>query len=198
MPREIAERRKSGAIFGAKFHEVGATLSGYLLGNPVEQQANDLDTGKPKFWDNGDPAMQWIYDLKLVSETKCSEHCNWCAQAKPKTDADPGTRRIYANYSQNKAIQNAIYRNDPPELYGLLTLKFKANDLDKKKPGKAAPKLWEATYRIPTDAEVDEIDKFLGIGAYAPKPVVVSDFGDLLEDYAPGKMSLADMLEFNE
>lgn len=182
MPRVIAQGRKSGGTWGAKFHEVGASLQGLILKDPVEQQANDLDTGKPKVWEDGKPVIQYIYDVLLVDETKCSKHCNWCAQAKPRTDEDPGVRRIYANWGQHKAIQNAIYANQPAELFGLLTLTYMANDLEKKKPGKAAPKLWGATYANPTDDQVDTVDKHLGVGAYAPASVAEPRYEDYIDD----------------
>lgn len=164
MPRETAsvETRKKAVWY--RLHNVGDEFTGLLLSNPEKREATDMD-GNKIVNDRGEPRYEYVYTFLNVNASKHPETCHWCSVRTSEDDytGDTGLRKFSAKPTQHFQIQEAVAaaRNDAgqPELFGPLTLKFTA----KKKPeppAKFATNIYAASYRIPTDEEVDRVDQF--------------------------------------
>lgn len=162
MPRALSVQQKV-THRRPKFHSEGQYIIGRLLDEVVTRQATDFESGKPKYYDEEEsrPVMEHIYDLLLIKEgPPCPKGCHYCKMSKQRDDEDTGVRRIYANWAQHNAIQQA-FRDEQAKknelfLGGKLMLKYEADDLSKKKGNKAPPKIWAAVYANP-DAEDERV-----------------------------------------
>lgn len=207
MPREVVRVDKPTTWRTPRFHNVKDDFTGLLLKPPVTRQKKKFGTNELEFWDEEKqrPRMEHVYDFLLVSEAPFDpKGCHFCrkianerkAKGLPAEDnsIDTGARRLYASDKQHWTMQKAMLAIDgQPELYGPITLRYEDDDLQKKKPGFEAPKVWKAEYRIPTDAEVELCDKFLGYDPEAAKNDPNQEFGSLLEDSPTSKMNLEQM-----
>lgn len=164
MSRVIFKAEVTGSPRTPRFHSVGDEFTGYLLKLPVKRHKTDFISKLPMFWDEEKqrPRYEFIYDFLAVSETAHPKNCHYCKKAEPRKDADDGSRRLYASEKQHYTVQKAFASVPAPELFGLVMLRYAGDDETKKRAGMEAPKLWTAEYRIPTDAEVELCDKFLG------------------------------------
>jgi hypothetical protein len=180
-----------------RFHNVGDSFTGLLLKGVITRQKIKFGTNDPEFWDEEKerPRMEHLYDFILVDEApyepKTCHFCKKIAGNRAAKGLDPsslgednGARRIYASDKQHFAIQAAFRLVANLELYGPLTLRYDADDFKNKKPNQDAPKIWVAEYRIPTDAEVDQCDAFIGPQPEQEKTQeeINAEVGDLLDD----------------
>lgn len=80
----------------ASFEEIGDTLGGVVISAEF-RQATDLDSGKPGFWDNGDPKQNAIITVQTDERD-------------PAVPGDDGARSIYVKWwGPNKvALQTEI------------------------------------------------------------------------------------------
>jgi len=80
----------------ASFEEIGDEVHGEVIAAEM-RQANDLDTGKPGFWDNGDKKMNALITIQTD-------------QRDPSIDGDDGVRTVYVKWwGPNKiALQQEI------------------------------------------------------------------------------------------
>jgi hypothetical protein len=85
----------------AQFNRIGDRVGGTVLGAEM-RQANDLDTGKPGFWDNGEKKMQAI----ITVQTDLRD---------PADPSDDGVRSIYVKWwgPNRTALQQEIRRTTP-------------------------------------------------------------------------------------
>lgn len=126
----------------ASFLEIGATHEGTVISYTKSQQ-RDLATGKPKFWDNGDPMEQWIFTLQTEENN-------------PELPDDDGKRRVFATGSNlerkqmlaviRQAIRKSGHKGDI--IGGTLAVKF-VGEGDQPRPGFAKPKLYSAKFEPP-------------------------------------------------
>lgn len=84
-----------GGGTSAKFENVGDVVTGVISSTPEVKQQTDPQTGKPTFWDNGDPKMQLIVVLSTD-------------QRDADNDEDDGTRRIYVKGKLQYAVRDAV------------------------------------------------------------------------------------------
>lgn len=177
MPRVNARVENTDKPIWYRFHNVGDTFTALLLANPEKRRAKDID-GNEKSWSDGSPVFEWVYELLHVSNNEHPDNCHFCNLRDQRDDPEATeARRFAASSKHHKVIQEAVRaaKNDAGqnELYGPVTLTFAKEDKDKQVKGKAAPRVFTASYSIPTDAEVSRVDAFLGVEA---------DFSGLLED----------------
>jgi hypothetical protein len=143
---------------GAKafaFDNIGDTVTGTIVEMKKVQQT-DMDSGKPVFWDNGDPKMM----LRVTLQTTLNDG-----------DDDEGLRSVYlrgGNFtavhgkgtSSLVAVKDAVRRSgttDGIQPGGKLTLQYSGEGA-KPNRGFNAPKLYTAAYEVPSFAvDLDEM-----------------------------------------
>lgn len=126
----------------AKFETPGDKVQGEIVDIRTSQQT-DPGTGKPKFWDNGDPMWQVV----ITIQTGDSDEAD-----------DDGKRAIYVKggkkrQTTEKAITDAVKAAGArfPEVGGILGVAYTGDGV-KTNPAFNAPKEYVATYKAPTAA----------------------------------------------
>lgn len=129
-----------GGIPAAKFDRVGAAVGGPITTAPRVEQQKDLDTGEPKFWNDGQPMQQLIVTVQTDARD-------------PEIVDDDGQRTFYIKANSLKAVREAVRRSGAKglEVGGTLTLTYAA-DGEQKKRGFNPPKIYTATYTPPSAA----------------------------------------------
>lgn len=137
------------------FDNVGDTVKGVIMEMKKVQQT-DMDTGKPVYWDNGDPKMM----LRITLQTDLQDD-----------GEDEGVRSVYlrgGNYtaatgkgtSSLVAVKDAVRRSgssDGIQVGGQLTMQY-SGEGTKSNRGYSAPKLYTAHYVAPTmGVDLDEM-----------------------------------------
>ena len=149
----------------ATFKNIGDVVEGTIAAPPTLRQQTDIDSGKPKTWDNGDPVMQLVVQL----------------QTNEREDPDDdGLRNLYVSggfkrASLQKAVADAV-RNAKAkslEVGGTLAVRFTGEEPSATK-GFNPAKLYAAKYEPPTNAAADD---FLGTSSPAAAPAS-DDFSD--------------------
>lgn len=128
----------------AKFHEVGAKVSGYVQTTEVRQQT-DFDTNAPLFWDDGKPRMELVITIETDERDD---------------DDDDGIRKLYVKGQMQQAIADAVRKAGQRGLAigGRLAVKFNDEEPPTKK-GRSPKKLYVARYEAPVQpVEVDDHD----------------------------------------
>jgi hypothetical protein len=145
----------SGGVAAAKFETVGATVTGRILHAEVQQQ-REIDTGKPKFWDDGSKREQIVVQL----ETSLRD---------PEVPDDDGRRSLYIRGNMLKALRVALKRANPQklEIGGTLTITY-TGDGEQKNRGFSPPKLYTVQYVPAAQAAVADM---LGEPPASPEPV---------------------------
>lgn len=128
----------SGGGSTAKFPEIGATVRGRIV-NAEKRQARDFDSGKPKFWDNGDPVWEAVITLDTGED-----------------DENGNTlRTLYCGGKMLQAVRQALAEAKAKlEVGGDLVVKY-TGDGEPSKKGFNPPKLYKAKYTPPKPAAVD-------------------------------------------
>ena len=143
----------SGGVPSLKYEKIGATHTGRIISAEVQQQ-REIDTGKPKFWDDGKPQQQIVVRL----QTTLSD---------PEIEDDDGIRSDYVRGNKLKAVQAAVRKAKAKlEPGGMLTITY-TGDGEPKSRGFNAPKLYSAAYVPPAQAAADEL---LGGDDSSPEP----------------------------
>lgn len=130
----------------AKFESIGAVVKGAIVSAEMAQQ-RDFMTGKPKFWDDGNPCTQ----ILIVLQTD---------ERSPDIDDDTGLRMLYVKKPGGmlKAIHAALGKNKLSQsIGGILAVKYTGDGTPPSK-GMSPPKLYAA--------------KFTPIGAASKSPVM--------------------------
>jgi hypothetical protein len=132
-----------GGIPSAKFDTIGTTVSGTIATRPEVVQQTDLDTGDPKFWNDGKPMMQ----LAVTIQTELRD---------PEVPDDDGKRKFYVKAKLLDAVRTAIRTAGAKnlEVGGVLTVAYVA-DGEVKKRGHNPPKIYSATYQPPTAVQAN-------------------------------------------
>lgn len=126
-----------GGIPAAKFDTIGTAVGGPITTAPRVEQQKDLDTGEPKFWNDGQPMQQ----LVVTVQTDLRD---------PQVIDDDGQRTFYIKANSLKAVREAVRRSGAKglEVGGTLTLTYAA-DGEQKKRGFNPPKIYTAAYVPP-------------------------------------------------
>jgi hypothetical protein len=173
------------------FDNHGDSVTGKIL-NMEEIQQTDLDTGKPAFWDDGKPKMQF----RVTLQTELSDDVD-----------DDGQRTIYLRGSRKpeakstlSAVLAAVKATTGAtalDVGGVLTLTYVSDGVAKQR-GYNAPKQYSATYRPPstdlngtTTATVEPLRGMLGA-----KPITHEQYAAMVAAGAdpetlPGWVSLS-------
>jgi hypothetical protein len=132
-----------GGIPSAKFDTIGTTVSGTIATRPEVVQQTDLDTGEPKFWNDGKPMMQ----LAVTIQTELRD---------PEIPDDDGKRKFYVKAKLLEAVRAAIRTAGAKglDVGGVLTVAYVA-DGEVKKRGHNPPKIYSATYQPPAAAQAN-------------------------------------------
>lgn len=154
MSDDINDFLNGGGGKAFPFDNLGDTVKGTIV-SMAKRQQNDMTTGKPKYWDNGDPVMMVVITL----ETDMRED-----------DEDDGMRNVYLRggkfdiaegkgTSSATAVRDAVKRSKAPngiEVGGTLSLQWSGNA--PKKGGHNPAKLYSAAYKPPTmNIDLDEM-----------------------------------------
>lgn len=132
-----------GGMRSASFLQVGATITGFIMRPPDMVQARDFQTGKPKYWDNGDKVMQ--QRVVLMTEER-----------DPQDPDDSGERALYIRGGvMQKAVADAVRAVKAPglEVGGKLQVRY-TGDGQASRSGQNPPKLYAAQYRRPDPVAV--------------------------------------------
>ena len=122
-----------GSAKSAKFETIGETVGGPITHIGSEQQQTEFGSGKPLFWDNGEPRTQ----LPITVQTNLRD----------ASDAtDDGQRTFYVKGEMKKAIGAALRAAGAKmAIGGTITITYTGDE-----PTKGFPKkLYSATYTPP-------------------------------------------------
>jgi hypothetical protein len=125
----------SGGVPSCTWPAVGTVHSGTVTDFRIEQ-ARDFETGKPKFWDDGNPVKQLVVTLQTDERDR---------------DDDDGLRALYCRGALLKAIREAVRPHGGIAQGGKLGVKF-TGEGEKPKPHLNAPKLFKVEYAAPVKA----------------------------------------------
>lgn len=124
------------------FDNIGDGFTSALVTNiSDEQQALDLDTGEPRYWDPGKtrPVLQTVVTMTLAQHDRSDAN-------------DDGQRLLFVQAGSNRqrAIAAAVRATGGQsfDVGCLLSMRY-TGDGEKKNKGKNAPKLYEAAYVPP-------------------------------------------------
>jgi hypothetical protein len=134
----------AGGITSAKFETPGTTVSGIITRPPEVQRQRELDTGKPKFWEDGKPRQQIVIHLQTTSRD-------------PEVEDDDGIRALYVRGNMLKAVREAVRKHGAGvrlETGGVLTVTY-TGDGERRAAGFNPPKLYSASYTPAAQATVD-------------------------------------------
>jgi hypothetical protein len=129
----------AGGVTSAKFEAIGAMVSGTICRKPEVQQQREIDTGKPKFWDDGKPRQQIVVHLQTSARD-------------PAVEDDDGIRALYVRGNMLRAVREAVRKAGATLTVGGVLAVTYTGDGEQKNRGFNAPKLYSATYAPPRDA----------------------------------------------
>jgi hypothetical protein len=126
-----------------KFSNPGDAITGKVVGIR-EQQAKEFGTGKPEFWDNGEPKLEVLFSL--------------ATDAREDGD-DDGVRtvRIKGWGIQRNALRDACQKAGRPPIVGDLMRAQYVGD-ERKSPGGFAAKRFEYTLKLQPELPTDPSD----------------------------------------
>ena len=128
----------AGGAPACKFPEIGTAYKGQIV-SAEKRQSTDLDTGKPRTWDNGDP----MWEIVITIDTD-----------QPDDDGET-KRRLFVRGHMLKAVREAVKESGSAmEIGGTLHVKYHA-DGEASRKGFNAPKLFKAKYSPPAPPAVD-------------------------------------------
>ena len=134
----------SGGGKSAKFEKHGDTVSGFITEHPQIRQQTDFTTGKPKFYDDGNPQTQMV--VTLLTEER-------------DDDDDDGIRKVYVKGQMKFAVQEAVKKAGQRGLAegGRLVVKY-VGDAEPKSRGMSGAKQYQARYEAPQMAVLQDDD----------------------------------------
>lgn len=126
----------------AKFPTIGTTWKGVITDKTTSQQI-DFATQQPKFYDDGNKAMQVVITIQTD-------------QRDPDIDGDDGQRRLFIKGAMLAAVKKAIKDAGAPtaEIGGTLAVKYTHDGVATKGN---PPKQFTAAYQAP-QKRVDDDD----------------------------------------
>ena len=150
---DVNDLLESGGVTPAKFETIGASATGKIVHAEVQQQ-REIDTGKPKFWDDGKPRMQIVVHLQTT-------------QRDPAVSDDDGKRAVYCRGNMLKALRSALRTAGAQlEVGGTLAVTYTGDGEAKR--GFNAPKLYTVTYTPSAVSGMAAVNDALGAQPAAP------------------------------
>lgn len=146
MSNEALDDLLSSGSPVVKFPEIGDKVVGTVTSVERTQQT-DFDTGKPAFWDDGNPRMQYVFTL--ATDERDAD-----------IDGDDGTRRLFARGQMERAIKDAIRSSGAGKAQivgGKLAVQY-AEDGIPKNPRHNPPKVYRAQFVPGQGAASDLLD----------------------------------------
>lgn len=125
----------AGGVPSCTWPEIGTRYTGTVVDFRVEQ-ARDFDTGKPKFWDDGNPVKQLVVTIQTDERD-------------PSKDDDDGLRALYCRGQLLKAVREAVRPHGGIAQGGRIGVKF-VSEGDRPKPHLNPPKQFKVEYAPPT------------------------------------------------
>ncbi len=127
----------SSGVPSCTWPEIGTTYSGTVLDFRVDQ-AKDYDTGKPKFWDDGNPVKQLVVTIQTTERD-------------PSKEGDDGVRALFCGGQLLKAVREAVRPHGGIAVGGRIGVKFTSLGEPPVRNGKKlnAPKLFKVEYGAP-------------------------------------------------
>jgi hypothetical protein len=167
---EANEFLLAGGVASAKFETVGTTVSGSICRPPEVQQQREIDSGKPKYWDDGKPRQQIVVHLQTTARD-------------PAVEDDDGIRALYVRGNMLRAVREAVRKAGAKlEVGGVLTVTY-TGDGERKAAGFNPPKLYTAAYVPAAQAAVadalDEPDPVSAAPAQLPPGVSADEWAAL-------------------
>jgi len=133
-----------GGVASAKFEKPGTTVTGRIARTPEVQQQREIDTGKPKFWDDGTPRKQIVVQLQTT-------------QRDPAIPDDDGIRAVYIRGNMLTAVRQAVRSSGAQlETGGTLSITY-TGDGEASSRGFNPPKLYTAVYTPGSQAAVNDL-----------------------------------------
>jgi hypothetical protein len=126
-----------GGTPAAKFDSVGTTVSGSITEPPQIRQQTDFTTGKPLFWEDGNPRYQLVVNIDT-------------GNIDPAVDNDDGIRSIYIRGNLQRAVREAVRLTgaDGLEVGGHITVTYTGDGVATTR-GMSPPKNYSAVYKAP-------------------------------------------------
>lgn len=128
-----------GGVKSAAFpdQQFGTTVGGMVVRDPQARQQTDFDTGKPKFYDDGKPAMQTVVHVQT-------------AERDPADPTDDGVRAFYIKGQMTDAVRSAVRaaRERGVKTGGQLFVTYVRDEPNSRGRGKPK-KIYEARYVAP-------------------------------------------------
>jgi hypothetical protein len=181
---EANEFLLAGGVISAKFETADTTVTGSICRPPEVQQQREIDTGKPKFWEDGKPRQQIVVHLQTTSRD-------------PEIEDDDGIRALYVRGNMLRAVREAVRKAGAKlEVGGVLTVTY-TSDGERKAAGFNPPKLYTAAYVPAAQAAVADA---LGdpapaapaaVAAVTRPPSVPADQWDALPQHAKEALAAA-------
>ena len=134
----------AAGVPAAKFETVGTIIKGTIVSAEMAQQ-RDLATGKPKFWEDGNPCTQILITLATADRSA-------------DIDDDDGHRRLYVKRpsAMLKAIAAALGKLKLSQaIGGTLAVKY-TGDGEATQRGFSKPKLFAAKFTPPGATQIQQ------------------------------------------
>lgn len=131
-----------GGASSASFSNIGDRVLGVITKEPEVVQTKDFKTGKPEFYDDGNPKEQMVITVKTQD-------------ADPDDETDDGTRRVYVKGKNIKlALRQAVYAAKANGLAvgGIIDITY-TGDGEPAGKGLSAPKEYAVKYYKPAAKE---------------------------------------------
>jgi hypothetical protein len=128
-----------GGVKSAAFpdQQYGHTVGGVIVRPPQVRQQTDFDSGKPKFFDNGDPMMQIVVQVQTDLRD-------------PNDSTDDGVRAFYLKGQMQAAVRDAVREAGAKglEVGGTLHVRYLRDEPNSRGRGKDK-KVYAAKYTAP-------------------------------------------------
>lgn len=135
-----------GGIKSAAFpdQQYGHTVAGLIVRPPQVRQQSDFDTGKPKFFDNGDPMMQIVVQVQTDLRD-------------PNDPTDDGVRAFYLKGQMQAAVRDAVRAVGAKGLEpgGHLAIRYIKDEPNSRGRGKDK-KVYAAWYAAPAGQQAND------------------------------------------
>jgi hypothetical protein len=135
-----------GGVKSAAFpdQQYGHTVSGVIVRPPQVRQQTDFDSGKPKFFDNGDPMMQIVVQVQTDLRD-------------PADASDDGTRAFYLKGQMQAAVRDAVREAGAKglEVGGHLAVRYIRDEPNSRGRGKDK-KVYAARYTAPAAQQAND------------------------------------------
>jgi hypothetical protein len=165
-----------GGIKSAAFpdQQYGHTVAGTIVRPPQVRQQTDFDTGKPKFFDNGDPMMQIVVQVQTDLRD-------------PGDSSDDGVRAFYLRGQMQAAVREAVRAVGAKglEVGGFLAVRYVKDEPNSRGRGKDK-KVYAAKYTAPADQSANDALMAGDHPAVTPAPATsVPDLSGVLAQLSP-------------